>query len=269
MSEITAPELLEVIRVAERRGALDVAGRLSQRCGAIFRYAIQTGRASYNPAADLRGAIKSRKVTHRPALGRAELPEFLAKLEAYDGHTVTRCALRLALLTFVRTNELRGARWHEFDTDAALWRIPAERMKMQTAHLVPVAEQTLEVLEELRPLTRGNVLLFPGERNPLRPMSENTMLYALYRMGYHSRATVHGLRATASTILNESGFAPDIIERQLAHVERNKIRAAYHRAEYLDDRRRMMQWWADYLSGLSTGVPVDYDQDLPPSTFSV
>jgi len=177
----------------------------------------------------------------------AELPEFLGKLEAYDGKSVTKLALRLLLLTFVRTNELRGAQWAEFNWDKAEWRIPPERMKMKKLHVVPLSTQAVAVLQELEKLTGKRTYVFPNEQNPSTFMSENTMLYALYRMGYHGRATGHGFRSTASTILNENGFRPDVIERQLAHIERNKVRAAYNHAQYLPERREMMQWWADFL----------------------
>jgi integrase len=240
---ITPPMVLSVIRAVESRGALDVASRILQRTSAIFRYAIQTGRAIYNPAADMKGVLKTRKVEHRSTISRDELPDFLKKLDAYSGDLITKLALRLIILTFVRTGELRGARWEEFDVDQREWRIPPERMKMRSAHIVPLSPQALAVVEELRPLTGQFDLLFPSQRDPQRPISENTLLYALYRLGYHKLATVHGFRALASTILNETGFRPDVIERQLAHVERNKVRAAYHRSEYLEERRKMMDWW--------------------------
>jgi integrase len=162
-----------------------------------------------------------------------------------------RCALMLMAYTFVRTGELRGAEWAEFDFDAALWRIPAERMKMGEAHIVPLSRQALEILSELKALTGHRRLVFPNERKPEKPISENTILYALYRLGYHSRATGHGFRSSASTLLNELGFDPDVVERQLAHQERSKVRAAYHRAEYLAERREMMQRWADYVDDLA------------------
>jgi len=254
--DLTAPAILEAVRKVEKRDALDVASRVLQRVRSVFRYAIQTGRATYNPAADLVGSLKTRKVTHRAALSRAELPEFLKKLNAYEGQLVTRLALNLIVLTFVRSRELRGARWDEFDFERAEWRIPAERMKITAEHIVPLSRQAIAILEELRPLTGSYELVFPNRNNLSKAMSENTLLYAMYRMGYYSKATVHGFRATASTILNEMGFRADVIERQLAHAERNKVRAAYHRSEYLEDRRKMMQDWADYIDGLMTGANV-------------
>ena len=251
IKEITPPMVLSVIRAVESRGALDVASRVLQRTSAIFRYAIQTGRAVYNPAADMKGVLKTRKVEHRSTISRGELPDFLKKLDSYSGDPITKLALRLIVLTFVRTGELRGARWEEFDVDQGEWRIPAERMKMRSPHIVPLSPQALAVIEELRPLTGQFDLLFPSQRDQQRPISENTLLYALYRLGYHKRATVHGFRALASTILNETGFRPDVIERQLAHVERNKVRAAYHRSEYLEERRKMMDWWGACIESMA------------------
>lgn len=256
ISEIAAPELLAVLRKVEKRGALETAQRLLQRCGAVFRYAIVTHRANRNPAIDIRGSIRQPKRKNYAALSAADLPEYLRKLEAYDGQPLTKLALKLLALTFVRSGELRGAEWSEIDFDKAEWRIPAERMKMRAAHIVPLSRQALAVLEELKTLTGNGKLLFPGQSKADKPMSENTMLYALYRMGYHSRATGHGFRATASTILNEQSWRADAIERQLAHAERNKVRAAYHRSEYLPDRRKMMQAWADYLDALASGAKV-------------
>jgi integrase len=252
IAEIDAPELLDVIRKVEQRGVLETARRLRQSCGQIFRYAIVTGRAKHDPSTDLRGGLgaPSRKRGHK-SMSRDELPHFLRALEAYDGEPRTRIALRLIILTFVRTGELRAARWSEFENlsgAAPLWRVPAERMKMKREHIVPLAPQAIALVRELRGLPGSDTspFLFPS---PSREgcMSYNTMLYALYRMGYHSRATVHGFRAMASTALNEMGFPPDVIERQLAHQERNAVRAAYNRAEYLAERRAMMKFWADWI----------------------
>jgi integrase len=247
ITEITAPEFLSVVRVVEKSGALDLAHRLMQASSQVFRYAMATGRAERNPIPDLRGALKTRTKKHQAYLKEDELPEYLKKLKAYDGHPQTRLALTFLLLTFVRTMELRGAQWAEINLDKAEWRIPAERMKMRDPHIVPLSQQAVEVLKEMKQFSGGLDHVFPNQNKPKTCMSENTMLYALYRMGYHSKATGHGFRATASTILNENGFAPDIIERQLAHAERNEVRAAYNHAQYLPERRKMMQWWADYL----------------------
>lgn len=251
IKEITPRMVLGVIRSVESRGALDVASRVLQRTSAVFRYAIQTGRSSYNPAADMKGVLKTRKVEHRSAISQGELPDFLKKLDSYSGYPITKLALRLIVLTFVRTGELRGARWEEFDVDQREWRIPAERMKMRSPHIVPLSPQALAIVEELRLLTGHSDLLFPSQRDQGKPISENTLLYALYRLGYHKRATVHGFRALASTILNETGLRPDVIERQLAHVERNKVRAAYHRSEYLEERQKMMNWWGSCIESMA------------------
>lgn len=256
ISDIMAPELLATLRKIEARGALETAQRVLQRCDAVFRYAVTTGRAERSPAADLKGALKAPKRSNRAALSAADLPEFLRKLDAYDGQLQTRLALKLQVLTWVRPGELRAAEWAEFDVDKAEWRIPAERMKMRAPHVVPLSRQAIAVLEELRPLTGKGRFLFPNQHTPGACISDNTMLYALYRMGYHSRATGHGFRATASTILNEQGWRADAIERQLAHAERNKVRAAYHRSEYLEERRKMMQAWADFIDGLGAGANV-------------
>lgn len=256
INEITPPELITVLRKIESRGALETAQRILQRCHAVFRYAVSTGRCERNPAADLRGTLKAPKRKNYAALSAAELPEYLKKLDTYDGHLQTKLALKLLALTFVRSGELRGAEWGEFDFERAEWRIAAQRTKMREEHIVPLSRQALDVLRQLQALSGRGRLVFPAQTNINRPMSENTMLYALYRMGYHSRATGHGFRATASTILNEQGWKPDAIERQLAHAERSRVRAAYHRSEYLDERRKMMQVWADYLGALASGAKV-------------
>lgn len=256
IADITAPALLHVLRRIENRGAHETRSKVGQRCGMVFRYAIATGRCTYNPVTDLKGAFITPKTKGHAALSAAEMPEFLAKLDDYDGDMQTRLGLKLLILTFVRTDELRSAAWAEFDLDGEMWRIPAERTKMNAEHIVPLSHQAVEVLRELAMLTGRSSLTFPSRSNLTKPMSKNTLLYALYRLGYHSRATAHGFRATASTILNEQGWRPDVIERQLAHVERNKVRAAYNRAEYLDERRQMMQAWADYLGGLKRGANV-------------
>jgi integrase len=247
IADITPPEVLAMLRVVEDRGTLDTARRVMQICGQIFMYAIATGRAERNPVPDLRGALKTPVVKHHAFLGASDLPLYLEKLEAYDGHLQTKLALRFLLLTFVRTTELRAAQWTEIDWDKAEWRIPAERMKMRELHIVPLSSQAIAILRELQEHSGHRQHLFPNQHNPTTFMSENTMLYALYRMGYHSRTTGHGFRSTASTILNEHEFRVDVIERQLAHSEQNAVRAAYNHAQYLPERRKMMQWWADYL----------------------
>jgi len=256
INDIKPPEVLAVIRSIEHRGALVTASKVLQRCAAVFRYAVQVGRCTYNPAGDMRGVLKQKKVEHRAALTADDLPDFLRAVDKYNGDMQTINALKLLMLTVVRTGELRGAEWSEFDLDNAIWRIPANRMKMKTEHLVPLSSQAVAVLREQHKLTGQYPLVFPSRSNVTKPMSENTILFALYRMGYRSRATGHGFRATASTILNEQGWKADVIERQLAHAERNKVRAAYHRSEYLQERKKMMQHWADYLDSLHSGAKV-------------
>jgi integrase len=247
IADINPPEVLAMARVVEEKGKLETARRVMQMCGQIFSYAIATSRAERNPVPDLRGALKTPVTKHYSFLKANDLPQFLKNLEAYDGSLQTKLALRFLLLTFVRTNELRGAQWAEIDWDKAEWRIPAERMKMKELHIVPLPRQAIAILRQLEKLTGSRQYLFPNQHSPATFMSENTMLYALYRMGYHSRTTGHGFRSTASTILNEHGFRADVIERQLAHSERDTVRAAYNHAQYLPERRKMMQWWADYL----------------------
>jgi len=246
IADITPQELLSVMRKIETRGP-DIAHRLLQICGQIFSYAVITQRTVMNPAASLRGALAPLVKKNHAYIKPNELKEYLARLEAYEGALQTKLALKLLLLTFVRTGELRGAEWTEIDLDKAEWRIPAERMKMKDPHIVPLSRQAIAVLKKLLPLTGQWKYVFPNQHKPAGHMSENTVLYALYRMGYHLRATGHGFRSTASTVLNEHGFRPDVIERQLAHSERNHVRAAYNHAQYLPERREMMQWWADYL----------------------
>ena len=251
VAEINAPEVLAMLRAIEKRGALDMAKRAMQTTGQVFMYAIATGRAVRNPVPDLRGALETAPSKHRAYLKEAELPEFLRMLETYDGHPETKLAIRFLMLTFVRTIEMRAAEWQEINFEKAEWRIPPSRMKMKEEHIVPLSRQAIAVLKALNGYSGNRHYLFPKQSKYTGFMSENTVLYALYRLGYHSRATGHGFRSTASTILNENGFSPDVIERQLAHGERNKVRAAYNHAQYLPERRKMMQWWADYLDKIS------------------
>jgi integrase len=246
---ITGPILLAVIRKIEARNAIDLSHRVLQTIGQILRYAIATGRAERDITSDLRGSLKpQRKVSHT-CLDERDLPEFLQKLQGYDGDLQTKIALRLLILTFVRTIELRGAKWEEVNFEKAEWRIPAERMKMRETHIVPLSTQAIALFREQKRISGNRDHIFPNRNKPAAFMSENTMLYAIYRLGYHSRTTGHGFRATASTILNERGFKSDVIERQLAHGERNRVRASYNRAQYLNERREMMQWWSDFLEG--------------------
>jgi integrase len=252
ISEITAPELLELLRRIEQRGARETAHRTKQRCGQIFRYAIATGRALRDPSADLRGALAPVVTTARSALtSPAEIASLLRAISAYEGSAITKFALRLSPLVFVRPGELRKAEWSEIDLGQAIWRIPAARMKMRQEHIVPLAPQALNILVELKALTGRGQYVFPGYRGKAVTMSENTINAALRYMGFDKDTmTGHGFRAMASTQLNELGWSPDVIERQLAHAERNKVRAAYNRAQYLAERTRMMSSWADYLDAL-------------------
>lgn len=257
IGDIEPPELLYAVRVIEKRGSYDLAHRVLQVCGQVFRYGVATGCCKRDPSPDLRGALTPHKKKNQSAVSPEELPALMRAIATYDeiGDKQTRLALQLLALTFVRTNELIGAQWSEFDLENGLWIVPSERMKMRTAHVVPLTEQSLAIIEELKVIAGESRFLLPG-RNPDKPISNNTMLFALYRLGYKGKMTGHGFRAVASTMLNETGFRPDVIERQLAHCERNEIRGAYNRAEYLPERKVMMEWWADYLHGLAHGAKV-------------
>lgn len=256
VDRITPPMVLEALRAVESRGALGIARKTIQAINGVLRYAVQTGKATYNPASDMRGVLKAQKVQHRTMIPSEDLPEFLRALTAGDVHTTTKCAIQLTVLTAARSGEVRFATWDEIDFEKKLWTIPAERMKMKSPHTIPLSKQALAILNRMKTLHGNNGLIFPGIHRPEKPISENTMLYALYRIGYHSKATMHGFRALFSTIANEAGFNPDAIERQLAHREKNAVRAAYHRSEYLVDRERMMQWWADHLHHLEHGAEI-------------
>ncbi len=257
LDQIEAPQLLQALRKIEARGSYDLAHRVLQVCGQVFRYGIATGRCTRNLSTDLRGALTPHVKQHQAAVGSEELPVLLRAIARYDeiGDKQTRLALQLLAQTFVRTNELIGAEWAEIDLDSALWIIPAERMKMKSEHVVPLTGQALAILAEIKEMSGGGRYVFPG-RNSNKPISNNTMLFALYRLGYKGKMTGHGFRAIASTILNETGFKPDVIERQLAHCERNQVRGAYNRADYLPERKRMMQFWADYLDSIEAGAKV-------------
>lgn len=258
IDRITAPALLDMLRRVERRGALETAHRILQNCGQVFRYAIATGRLERNVSADLRGALPPTRERHHASLTTpTEVGNLLRAIEGYEGSHVTRCALRLAPLVFVRPGELRAAEWAEFDLKKGEWRIPASRMKARELHVVPLAKQAQAVLGELEPLTGSGRYLFPSVRSRGRPMSNNTVNAALRRLGFtKDQMTGHGFRSIASTLLNEQGWHRDAIERQLAHAERNNVRAAYNYAEHLPERRKMMQSWADYLDALRVGGKV-------------
>jgi len=254
ISKITAPELLKVLKRIEARGTHETCHRTKQRCGQIFRYAIATGRAERDVTADLRGALAPVVSRYFAAITEpARIGDLLRAIDGYRGRgpCSTELALRLAPLVFVRPGELRKAEWSEFDLERAEWRVSATRMKMGEEHVVPLSRQALAILKELHPLTGGGRYVFPSLRTTARPMSNNAINAALRRMGYSgAEMTGHGFRALASTCLNEQGWHPDLIELQLAHAERNKVRAAYNRAQRLPERRKMLQAWADYLDGL-------------------
>ena len=249
IAEVTPPELLTVLRKIEGKGILETAHRAQQNCGQVFRYAIATGRAERDPSADLRGALTPAKHARMATItDPKKIGELLRAIDGYEGTPVAKCALKLAPLVFVRPGELRHAEWIEIDLDTAEWRIPAEKMKMKDPHIVPLSSQAVEVLCEILPITGQGRYVFPSVRTNSRPMSENTVLAALRRMGFtKEEMSCHGFRAMASTVLHEQGWNRDAIERQLAHVERNSVRAAYNYAEFLPERRKMMQAWADYL----------------------
>jgi integrase len=254
---VTAAHLLEILRRLEERGAETVALMVRQWTSAIFRYAVSTLRADTDPAAALKGSIYRPKTKHAKPLSRDEIAEFAKALDSYGGYRTTVIALRLMLLTFVRTKELRTAPWTEIDFDRSEWRIAAQRMKMREAHIVPLSKQAIALLFELHSLTGEHIYLFPNYRDPKNCMTATTLNRALERMGRSGKGSIgfsaHGFRATASTILNETGFRPDVIERQLAHAHRNKVRATYNQAEYLEERRTMMQQWADLADTFTNG----------------
>jgi integrase len=259
ITEISSPDVLAVLRRVEARGQLETAGRLRAIIGEVTRYAIATGRAEVDPTFALRGALTTPKTKHRAAIIEpVAFGALLRSIEGYEGTPEVRAALKLMALTFCRPGELRNAVWSEFDLEAGLWAIPAGRMKMRRPHRVPLAPQAVAILKELRILTGHRALLFPGVRSADRAMSENTINAALRRLGYgKDDMTGHGFRAAASSLLNECGkWNADAIEAQLAHVESNKIRKAYARAEYWEERVRMMAWWADKCDEMRRGAVV-------------
>jgi integrase len=256
IAAITAHELLGVLRRIEARGRHETAHRVRALAGRIFRYAVATGRARHDVAADLRDALAPVKSKNFASVtDPVQVGQLLRAIDGYSGQPVTALALKLAPLVFVRPGELRGAEWSEFNLASAEWRIPGLRMKMGEAHIVPLARQSIELLRELAPFARGGRYVFPSLRTRDRPMSNNTVNAALRRLGYASdEQTGHGFRTMACTLLNEMGYPPDVIELQLAHTDRNKVRAAYNKAQRLSERRQMMQSWADYLDGLRNGA---------------
>ena len=251
VSDVSSPLLLQTIRRIETR-SLDTAHRAMQNCGQVFRYAIATGRQQNDPTHALKGAIPPIRDNHFASITHPEqIGPLLRAIEGYKGEFITQSALRLGPLVFVRPGELRHAEWSEINLEIGEWRIPSEKMKMGQPHIVPLARQSIVLLTDLQPLTGTGQYLFPSVRSLDRPLSENTINAALRRLGYtKDEMTGHGFRSMASTLLNEQGWNRDHIERQLAHAERNKIRAAYNYADYLPERRKMMQAWADYLDTL-------------------
>lgn len=247
LPQITRQDILYLLRAIEKRGSLCMAKTVSQYCTRVFLYAQITGVADNNPATGMGKAVRNHQVQHRPYLSESQLPEFLRKLEAHDCWLPAKLAMKLLVLTFVRSGELRGASWGEINEEKAEWRIPAHRMKMRRDHIVPLSPQALELIRQVRALSGHRELVFPGGHSQLVPMSSPVLNHIFWDLGYRGLATPHGLRATACTILNEHGFRPDVIERQLAHVETNKVRAAYHHSEYLKERREMMNWWGEYV----------------------
>ncbi len=258
IAEIDPPELLNsVLRKIEKRDALDVVARVKQICGQIFRYGVATGKCSRDPTSDLKGALKTGKTKHFASIDVKELPEFLEALDRNDARLFarTRRAIRLLMLTFTRTTELIHAKWDEFDLDEGMWQIPAERMKMGKPHLVPLSTQVIALLQEQKEET-GHIntsWVFPSQVSPQDPMSNNTILFGIGRMGYKGRMTGHGFRALAmSTIKEKLGYRHEVVDRQLAHAPRSKVDRAYDRAQFLDDRKRMMQQWSDFVGKLAT-----------------
>ena len=252
IAKMEAPDILAVVKPLEHKGQNETARRILQIISQVYRYAVITGRAKRNPATDLHGALRPRKVVHRAAITEpAKVAQLLRNCDSYEGYFPIVCALRLAPLVFVRPTELRAAEWTEFNFESKEWRIPAQRMKMKQMHIVPLAKQAMAILEELHAYSGSGKYLFPSIRTETRPLSDATLLNALRRMGYaKDEMCTHGFRSIASTLLNELGYNRDWIERQLAHGERNDVRAAYNYAEYLPERRKMMQEWADYLTSL-------------------
>lgn len=250
VGEIKPLELLNVLRKIEKRGALEKMRKVRQRCSEVFRYAIATGRAEYNPAADLSSALEVHRSNHFPFLKADEIPDFLRSLEGYTGSKLVQIATKLLMITGVRTIELRAASWSEFDLDNAIWEIPAERMKMRRPHLVPLSTQAVDLLNELKIMTGNYHYIFPGRNDPNKTMSEASINQVIKRIGYAGQVTGHGFRHSMSTILHEQGYDTVWIEMQLAHVDKNSIRGTYNHAQYIDKRRIMLQWYAEYILGI-------------------
>ncbi|MGP0879836.1 tyrosine-type recombinase/integrase [Serratia sp. CY71090] len=253
VTEIKPVEMLAVLKKMEQRGVLDKLKKTRQACRQIFTYAVITGRAEHNPVVDLAGALKTPKQKHFPHLALNQIGDFLLALNDYSGSLITRSATKLLMLTGTRTIELRAAEWVEVDFDAGIWEIPAERMKMRRPHVVPLSTQVKELLLEVHQLTGRGRFVFPGRNDAGKPMSEASINQVIKRIGYDGKATGHGFRHTMSTILHEQGYNTAWIETQLAHVDKNSIRGTYNHAQYLDGRRGMLQWYADYMESLEHG----------------
>ncbi|BEM84918.1 integrase [Serratia marcescens] len=252
IAEIKPMELLETLRRLEKRGALEKMRKVRQRCGEVFRYAIVTGRAEYNPAPDLATALATPKKTHFPFLTAEELPYFIKDLAGYTGSVITKTATQIIMHTGVRTQELRFARWQDIDFEKRLWEVPPEVMKMKRPHIVPLSEQVMELFQSLKPITGMYTLVFVGRNDRTKPISKESVNQVIELLGYKGRLTGHGFRHTMSTILHEQGFNSAWIETQLAHVDKNAIRGTYNHAHYLEGRREMMQWYGDYIDGLAS-----------------
>ncbi|BET60628.1 tyrosine-type recombinase/integrase [Yersinia pseudotuberculosis] len=253
IAEIKPMELLETLRRLEKRGALEKMRKVRQRCGEVFRYAIVTGRAEYNPAPDLATALATPKKTHFPFLTAEELPYFIRDLAGYTGSVITKTATQIIMQTGVRTQELRFARWEDIDFEKRLWEIPSEVIKMKRPHIVPLSEQVVELFQSLKPITGMYPLVFIGRNDRAKPISKESVNQVIELLGYKGRLTGHGFRHTMSTILHEQGFNSAWIETQLAHVDKNAIRGTYNHAHYLEGRREMMQWYGDNLESMLNG----------------
>ncbi|EOI7453461.1 tyrosine-type recombinase/integrase, partial [Yersinia enterocolitica] len=250
IAEITPLELLDVLQRIEKRGALEKTHKVRQRCGEVFRYAIITGRAEYNPAPDLASALSTPKKQHYPFLSAEEMPYFIRDLEGYTGSIITKNAAKILMLTGVRTKEMRFATWQEIDLESGLWEIPAERMKMRRPHIVPLSTHVIALFKQLLPITGHYPYIFIGRNDRKKPISKETVNQVIELLGYKGRATGHGFRHTMSTILHEQGYDSAWIELQLAHVDKNSIRGTYNHAQYLEKRRDMLQWYADQIYGV-------------------
>lgn len=256
ITDITIPDIVRVLEKIADHGTVETARRMKQIISQTFRYAAQRGLCLHNPAADMRDVLPSTKDKHHPCIPVPELPELLQKIKAYQGDKLTIAAMNLLALTFVRTSELIEATWNEIDFNRAEWHIPPERMKMKRPHMVPLSRQSIALLKDLQTITGHRDHVFHSGAAKSNHISNGAVLMALRRMGYQGRMTGHGFRSLASTILNEKGYSPDIIERQLAHEDQDKIRSAYNRAEYVLERKKMMQNYADILDDIGQGGTV-------------